>query len=281
MKVRRLFAAALAAVLAAAVLAGCTAKDDSGANAAYADKAIGFQLEAPEKGEEIAVMHTTEGDIRIRFFPDAAPKAVENFTTHAKNGYYNNLKFHRIIPDFMIQGGDPEGTGMGGESIWGKAFEDEFSHKLYNLRGALSMANSGANTNGSQFFINQAGDGSRYAELKTQCQAYFEKFKDTETYKEYTSWLDYYADFMTGSNTSFRIESKKLTEEAVDAYAKVGGNMHLDGALRNTGGHTVFGQVWEEESLKVVDAIAALGQDDGTPTKEVRIESIDIVSYEG
>ena len=85
-------------------------------------------------------------------------KTVENFTTHAKNGYYNGLIFHRVIKDFMIQGGDPTGTGMGGESIWGNSFEDEFTPKLHNLRGALCMANAGPNTNGSQFFIVQASD---------------------------------------------------------------------------------------------------------------------------
>lgn len=81
---------------------------------------------------------------------------VENFVTHAKEGYYDGVTFHRVINDFMIQGGDPEGTGMGGESIWGTAFEDEFSEDLLPIRGALCMANAGANTNGSQFFIVQA-----------------------------------------------------------------------------------------------------------------------------
>ncbi|MEG0895608.1 MAG: peptidylprolyl isomerase, partial [Oscillospiraceae bacterium] len=83
-----------------------------------------------------------------------APKTVENFTTHAKNGYYDNVTFHRVINEFMIQGGDPEGTGTGGESIWGGYFEDEFSPKARNFNGALSMANIGqADTNSSQFFI--------------------------------------------------------------------------------------------------------------------------------
>ena len=114
------------------------------------------QLDRPQKGETIAVMHTSLGDISIRLFPDKAPKTVENFVTHAKNGYYDGLKFHRVINDFMIQGGDPRGNGTGGESIWGDSFEDEFDVELHNLRGALSMANAGPNTNGSQFFIVQA-----------------------------------------------------------------------------------------------------------------------------
>ena len=95
------------------------------------------QLERPEKGETVAVIKTEMGDIKLRLFPEEAPKAVENFTTHAKNGYYNGLKFHRVINDFMIQGGDPVGNGTGGESIWGRPFQDEFSINRRNYRGAL------------------------------------------------------------------------------------------------------------------------------------------------
>lgn len=112
-----------------------------------------YQLSAPGKGELVAIIKTSMGDVAIRLFPEDAPRTVENFMTHAKKGYYDNLKFHRIIKDFMIQGGDPKGNGTGGQSIWGSSFKDEFSPRLYNLRGALSMANSGPNTNGSQFFI--------------------------------------------------------------------------------------------------------------------------------
>ena len=103
-----------------------------------------------------AVIKTNMGDMSFVLFPEIAPKTVENFTTHAKNGYYDGLIFHRVIKDFMIQGGDPTGTGMGGESIWGRSFEDEFSLDARNYYGALSMANAGPNTNGSQFFIVQA-----------------------------------------------------------------------------------------------------------------------------
>ena len=117
-----------------------------------------IQLSTPQKGDTLAVMHTNMGDIKIKLFPEKAPKTVENFVTHSKNGYYNGLKFHRVINDFMIQGGDPRGNGTGGESIWGGSFPDEFDPELHNLRGALSMANSGPNTNGSQFFIVQASE---------------------------------------------------------------------------------------------------------------------------
>lgn len=100
-----------------------------------------------------AVIHTTYGDITVRLFPDAAPKAVENFVTHSKRAYYNNTIFHRVIRKFMIQGGDPLGDGTGGESIWGREFEDEFSSLKHDKPYTLSMANAGPNTNGSQFFI--------------------------------------------------------------------------------------------------------------------------------
>ena len=119
---------------------------------------VGYQLDMPQAGEEIGVITMETGEvIKLRFFPEAAPKAVYNFKRHALEGYYDGLTFHRIIENFMIQGGDPSGDGTGGESVWGSAFEDEFSPNLLNIDGAVSMANSGPNTNGSQFFINCTG----------------------------------------------------------------------------------------------------------------------------
>ncbi|MGY0337578.1 peptidylprolyl isomerase [Limosilactobacillus fermentum] len=100
-----------------------------------------------------ATIKTNQGDIKLQLFPDQAPKTVKNFVELAKQGYYKGVIFHRVIPDFMIQGGDPTGAGAGGKSIYGQAFEDEFSEELFNFKGALSMANAGPNTNGSQFFI--------------------------------------------------------------------------------------------------------------------------------
>jgi peptidylprolyl isomerase len=102
------------------------------------------------------VLETTSGKIEIELFPDIAPLAVENFMTHIKNGYYNGIAFHRIIKNFMIQGGDPTETGRGGESIWKKDFKDEFKNKTFNKAGLLAMANLGPSTNGSQFFITTA-----------------------------------------------------------------------------------------------------------------------------
>ena len=119
-----------------------------------------------------------------------APKTVENFVKLAESGYYNGIIFHRVIPDFMIQGGDPTGTGMGGESIWGNSFEDEFSDKAFNLKGALSMANAGPNTNGSQFFIVSASQTP--ANMISQLEAAGYASEVVEAYKTNggTPWLD-------------------------------------------------------------------------------------------
>lgn len=111
------------------------------------------QLNEVNEKNPLVIVHTNQGDFTLELFPEVAPKTVENFVTHAKNGYYDGVIFHRVIEDFMIQGGDPTGTGMGGESIYGRTFEDEFSREAFNLYGTLSMANAGPNTNGSQFFI--------------------------------------------------------------------------------------------------------------------------------
>ena len=102
----------------------------------------------------IVVLKTTHGDIELKMFPKVAPLAVENFTTHATNGYYNGLIFHRVIKNFMIQGGDPTGTGTGGTSIWNKEFINEYgANVVFDRPFLLAMANHGPNTNGSQFFI--------------------------------------------------------------------------------------------------------------------------------
>ncbi len=197
---KRLVAILLSALL---LLAGCAPKPASSSSSSEAESAVPpgryidwskvtlRQLKTAPSGSEIAVMKTSMGDIKIMFFSLEAPKAVENFMTHAKNGYYNGQKFHRVINDFMIQSGDPTGTGTGGESIWGGAFNDEFSLNLYHFRGALSMANSGRNTNGSQFFIVQA---------KTTAQNYI----DAMTAAEYG-------------------------QEIIDAYTELGGTPYLDG----------------------------------------------------
>lgn len=142
------------------------------------------------ENEKLVEIETSMGTIKIKLFPEYAPKAVESFVKHGEEGYYDGLIFHRVINDFMIQGGDPNGDGTGGESIYGHPFEDEFSNNLYNLRGALSMANSGANTNGSQFFIVQKKTVD--PSMKTQMEeAGFPK-EIIEAYEDLggTPWLD-------------------------------------------------------------------------------------------
>lgn len=115
---------------------------------------LGFQAYAKDT---IVVLETNVGNIELKLYPEVAPLAVENFTTHVKNGYYNGLIFHRVIKGFMIQGGDPTGTGTGGESIWKKPFKDEFGKNVvFDKPFLLAMANSGPTTNGSQFFITLA-----------------------------------------------------------------------------------------------------------------------------
>ena len=127
--------------------------------------AISTLLLSCTMSSNVVTLKTSQGNITIELYPDKAPKAVENFVTHAQNGYYDGLIFHRVIPDFMIQGGDPTGTGAGGESIWGEPFEDE-PNDVPMERGVLAMANRGPNTNGSQFFIIQAEEGTPWLQGK-------------------------------------------------------------------------------------------------------------------
>ena len=304
MKAMRLLARLMAAALAVPVLSGCSngtttdGGDESTDNGdialnevgpVYTDKDYGFQLEKPTAGDTIAVMHTSMGDISLRLFPEAAPKAVENFTTHAKEGYYNGLTFHRVMDDFMIQGGDPKGNGTGGESIWGEPFEDEFDQKLLNLRGSLSMANSGADTNGSQFFINQAPASSfsgkdqfvsqeelyKSEDFQTQVSAYYRQ-NESQLKSTYKSWTDYYQALLL----QLAPVASMVPDEVWALYEQNGGNIHLDGAWRSSGVHTVFGQVFE--GMDVVDAIAKVETDDNNkPLEDVVINSIEITEYAG
>ncbi len=293
MNKRKLLAVSFAALMLITCLVGCGESDNDGGNTntpsgntvstAYADKEVGFQLDKPAVGDTIAIMHTSMGDISIRFFPEAAPKAVENFTTHAKNGYYNGLSFHRVIEDFMIQGGDPKGNGTGGESIWGVDFEDEFDQKLLNLRGSLAMANSGVNTNGSQFFINQAGPSGTAADVK---KTYVDMLATYQNY--YTQYAGMYGEQFTlqypdvfsfiSANNGAPVDTTLVPDAVWELYAQHGGNFSLDGAWRRGGGHTVFGQVYE--GMDVVDAIAAVDTDSSDkPTTAVTIQSIEVKTY--
>jgi peptidyl-prolyl cis-trans isomerase B (cyclophilin B) len=169
--------------------------------------------------EKLVEIETTMGNVKIKLFPEYAPKAVENFVTHSEEGYYDGLIFHRVIKDFMVQGGDPNGDGTGGESIYGAPFEDEFSTNLYNLRGALSMANSGANTNGSQFFIvtKKSVDPSMKTEME---KAEFPK-EIIDAYDERggTPWLDQ-RHTVFGQVVEGMDIVDKISETSVDAKDK-------------------------------------------------------------
>lgn len=168
-------------------------------------------------GEVMVEMNTTMGSIKIKLFPEHAPKTVENFLGHAKSGYYNGIIFHRVIPNFMIQGGDPTGTGMGGESIWGGTFEDECVPELLNIRGALSMANAGPGTNGSQFFIVQAPQVETSMLKQMEVRGWSKE--EVEFYKKNggTPWLD-------GKHTVFGQVVEGM--EVVDKITNVDRNMH-------------------------------------------------------
>lgn len=148
------------------------------------------QLHLEKQTGTTATIKTNKGDITLQLFDKLAPKTVKNFVELAQDGYYDGVIFHRVIPNFMIQGGDPTGTGRGGKSIYGEQFEDEFSDQLFNLRGALSMANAGPNTNGSQFFIVTMDEVP--AQMVGQLEAAGFPAEIIDAYKERggTPWLD-------------------------------------------------------------------------------------------
>lgn len=217
------------------------------------------QLEEPMNGESIVTIHTTMGDIKAVLYKNYAPKAVENFITHAQNGYYDGLKFHRVIEGFMIQGGDPKGDGTGGESIWGGKFDDEISPDLRHFRGALAMANSGPDSNGSQFYIVQNNKLD---------QALVDEFEVVRGKQ----------DELVAEDTDVRFKDV-YPEKVIDHYIENGGCPHLDFS------YTIFGQVLE--GFETVDSIAAIEVKESangemsTPVEDVIITSIDVSEYSG
>ncbi|MDR2833946.1 MAG: peptidylprolyl isomerase [Streptococcaceae bacterium] len=244
-------------LLAITTLAACTSSNEGSSSSESTSTSSSSQVLTQEElakidlpqlkdkvgdNEYLIEMETTEGNIQIRLFPKYAPLTVENFVTHAKDGYYDGTIFHRVIQDFMIQGGDPEGNGTGGQSIWrgkdesidsGNGFKDEFSPSLYNLRGALSMANAGAGTNGSQFFIN----------TNTQDQ-------------------------------SRGLAIQWTPEKIIEAY-KNGGNPSLDGR------HTVFGQVFKGmdivDKIAATPVQASASGEQSSPKTPIKIVAIRIL----
>lgn len=157
MQGRKMKQRTIALLMTSLLVMGCNSKEAKETNATkIVDTAsASTTVKSDEsKSQTIVVLETNQGTIELKMFPDVAPLAVENFTTHATNGYYNGLIFHRVIKDFMIQGGDPTGTGTGGTSIWEKEFVNEYApNVVFDKPFLLAMANHGPNTNGSQFFI--------------------------------------------------------------------------------------------------------------------------------
>jgi len=231
---------------------------------APSDRTGYLQLSELIEGEDVAVITTNHGEIRMRFFPEYAPKAVENFITHARNGYYDGVIFHRVIKGFMIQGGDPMGSGMGGESIWGAPFEVEASPNLHHIRGAVSMARTFDPTSiGSQFFIVQ-NDKLDPPDMQTMIQSYIDNPDQVIA--------------MNPDGTSM-ISGEWFPREFCEYYLEHGGTPFLNKGLESGGhGYSVFAQVFE--GMDVVDSIADVrtGSND-KPATDVVIESIVMIKY--
>lgn len=239
---------------------------------------VGFQLEMPQKGDTIAVLHTDMGDITLRLFPLQAPKTVTNFVNLAKAGKYNNTTFHRVINDFVIQGGhsgeDPNHPN--GTSSYGAEFEDEFCDKLFNIRGAVSMANNAKDSNGSQFFINQTsaesfeknGGWSAYDELWENVRTQLVNYKDSNLINA----------FIDENGDKF-INTAVIPSEVKALYTENGGNPNLDGAYNAADrGNTVFAQVIS--GMEVVDKIAKSEVDkNDVPLENIVINSVEIKTY--
>lgn len=245
--IKKMKAAALvlaAAMSAGVLLTGCKGESTADEALTPAEDAVIRNFEIPEPGEKIAVITVKDyGEIKIKLFADAAPEAVENFTGLADMGYYDELIFHRIIPNFMIQGGDPKGNGTGGKSIWGDKFDGGIPEGLYHFSGAVAYANSGStSTNGSQFYIVNTPEG----------------------------YLQYSCEDLMASDPS----SYSWPQNVIDTYSEKGGVPFLDG------GYTVFGQVFE--GLDIVRELGNVETDDNDkPLKQVQMESVKIVEYEG
>lgn len=201
-------------------------------------------FDMPEIGEKIAVISVKDyGDIKIKLFPDDAAKGVENFVGLTDMGYYDEIIFHRVIPNFMIQGGDPKGNGTGGKSLWGDEFEGGTSEHLYHFTGAVAYGRSqGSTTSGSQFYIVNTPDG--------------------------------YLDSTCAELNAYDPQSYNWPANVAEKYAEVGGTPFLDG------NYTIFGQVFE--GMDVVRAIAQVETDENDkPLHHVTMDTVRIEEYKG
>lgn len=221
-----------------------------------------LQLSPLTPGEELAVLHTNHGDITLRFFPEEAPLAVENFVTHARNGFYDGLIFHRVDPGFMIQGGCPQGTGGGGESIWGGTFGLERSFNLHHFHGAVAMGQlPQPGTIGSQFYIVQN------SELH-------------ERFVHDFNFLIEHQDEIAGAFSGDRhIYVRDVhPADALEHFITHGGTPWLDWRWHTGGyGHTVFAHV--VTGMDVVDSIATTPREGERPIEDVIINEISFFIY--
>lgn len=200
---KKIFLGVLSTVMIAGAFSGCGEKEVK-LNSKTADSLAIQNFTPPQDGEDIVVLTIKDyGEVKIKLFEDISPKGSQNFIGLAKKGYYDGLIFHRVIKNFMIQGGDPLGNGTGGESLWGGKFDGGAPKGLYHFAGAVAYANSGSTaTDGSQFYI-VTGEKQTDDSLK-QIENYY---------------------------------GKTFTDEVKEKYKEIGGTPHLDGD------YTVFGQV--------------------------------------
>lgn len=236
-----------AALAAICVFTGC--KGESTVPETVPDAVI-HNYEMPAEGEKIAVIDVKDyGQIKIKLFAETAPKATENFIGLSDMGYYDELIFHRVIPNFMIQGGDPRGDGTGGNSMWGGSFDGGVPEGLYHFSGAVAYANSqGTSTDGSQFYIvNTPADYVYYGAVRN-------------------------ADGSVSQLTSFDAAGIALPENVKQMYLEKGGVPFLDGS------YTVFGQVFE--GLDIVRELGNVETDESDkPLKQVLMNTVRIEEY--
>ena len=233
------FAALTAAVMLTGVLCGCGKQAEE---PSAKDETPVLNYTMPAEGEEIVRISIKDyGDVTVKLFPELLPEACENFKELAKSGYYDELIFHRVMENFMIQGGDPKGDGTGGASIWGGEFDGGYSASLIHVPGALAYANSGGTaTDGSQFYI-VTGDA-----------------QDEEKLKAITAQ----------GGTAF-------TAEATELYCQYGGAPWLDG-----GNYTVVGQVIDGlDVVYAVSHVPT--NENNKPKKAVYIEKMTVEQYDG